>query len=383
MEKILIVSNKKYPNGDAGSVRQHTFAKLFQACGYNPLVIGLGTSTNFKNDKYEGINYISFRAEKNNKINRILNLLFYEIRLRKILKNDSEISKILVVSVVPNVLFFLKRYAKKKNITLIHDSVEWYTREEKIIKKLSYGNIVNNSYNKKWVDRSFKIIAISKYLENHFLGRNIECTRIPVIMDINNMSFKKTAKGDKLVLVYAGSVGNKKDHLHEILYGMASLNEKELRKIELRVLGVEKDQARDILEIKGEVMEKITHSVNFLGRVSREEVLRNLKDADFTVLLRSPEQRSSKAGFPTKVVESLATATPVILNLTSDLGEYLSNMIDAIYVDECSADSFAIAIRKAMVLDSNELDNMKLAARATAEKYFDYRKYVPQVKAFI
>jgi hypothetical protein len=62
-----------------------------------------------------------------------------------------------------------------------------------------------------------------------------------------------------------------------------------------------------------------------MGRIPRPQVLEELSKADFTVLMRSEEQRYAKAGFPTKFVESLATATPVIANSTSDLGMYLKD----------------------------------------------------------
>ena len=50
-----------------------------------------------------------------------------------------------------------------------------------------------------------------------------------------------------------------------------------------------------------------------------------MDNVQFDVLLRYSDLRYTKAGFPTKVVESLASATPVITNITSDLEMYLKD----------------------------------------------------------
>ena len=33
MKNVLFITQDKYPNGDAGAVRTHAFAKMFQAMG--------------------------------------------------------------------------------------------------------------------------------------------------------------------------------------------------------------------------------------------------------------------------------------------------------------------------------------------------------------
>ena len=382
MEKILILSTGKYPNGDAGAIRQHAFAKLFDLCGYSPFVIGLGESTGFEYKEYDGVSYTSFRAKNNSILNRILNRLFFKVRLKKFLKNNTGFSKIMVVSIPQNTLFYLKRYAKKKAIQLIHDSVEWYSPEEYSLGIFSPSYIVNNAYNTKWIDNRFKVIAISNYLQKLYLSRKNDTIRIPVIMDVHSMSYKKQVNVDKLVLVYAGAVG-RKDYLREIIEGLSLLETEELKKVELRIFGVNDNQMKCDVGVHDHTVRKLSSSLKCYGRVSRDEVLSNLKEADFTVLLRSPRQRYAKAGFPTKVVESLASATPVILNLTSDLGDYLNDMENSIVVADCTAESLCKALRKAIRLKPEERQNMQFNARKTAERYFDYRNYIDDIKLIL
>ena len=59
--KILIVSGCKYPEGDAGSVRIHALAKLFESCGKQSVVIGKGKKTTADRNCYDGVEYFSFR----------------------------------------------------------------------------------------------------------------------------------------------------------------------------------------------------------------------------------------------------------------------------------------------------------------------------------
>lgn len=42
MRKAVIVTENSYPEGDAGAVRQHAFAKILKQLGYDVLVIGYG-----------------------------------------------------------------------------------------------------------------------------------------------------------------------------------------------------------------------------------------------------------------------------------------------------------------------------------------------------
>ena len=46
MMKALLVTFDKYPNGDAGAIRVHMFAKILNEAGYETFVISMGKSTN-------------------------------------------------------------------------------------------------------------------------------------------------------------------------------------------------------------------------------------------------------------------------------------------------------------------------------------------------
>lgn len=342
----------------------------------------MGKSTDFRTLEYDGIKYTSLRSKSNSLLSRIANYIMYKKRLKQFISINGPYSDILYVNAPPSSLFFLKKYAMKHNINLYHDSVEWYSPEEFLFGKFSRRYRNKEALNTKWIDKQFKVFAISSFLHHHFMNKGISSLIIPAIMDKDGISFNKKKVNNKLVLSYAGHIG-KKDYIKEMLEGLALLNSEELEKIEFNIFGANETELKRVTGISEEVFHKIKSKLNCRGRVPREVVLQCLVGTDFTVLLRHPELRYAKAGFPTKVVESLFSATPVICNISSDLDKYLMDNKNAIIVEGCSAESFARSIKKALRLTDDNIKNMQIDARETAERFFDYRIYIDQVRNFL
>lgn len=379
--RLLILTFNKYPEGDAGAVRQHSFAKLFSAIGFDVTVIGMGEHTAFKEQIYDGIPYLSFRHIGKNYASKVKNILLYKKNLKSYLRKDSA-DVIMVVDIPFHALLWVKKHAKKNKICLLHDSVEWYSPEQFRLRSFDPSYIMKHLYNTKWIDKSFKVIAISNYLEKHFTSRGLQAVRVPVIFDTEKAAHRKSNAIGKLTVLYAGSPG-KKDYLKEVIEGFCLLNEEELNNVKLKIIGADRTQLIKLCGVSKQAINKLGEHLLTLGRLPRDEVLKQLEEADFTVLLRSPEQRYAKAGFPTKVVESLASATPVICNITSDLGDYIKDGENGIIVDGCSAEAFCGAIRKALKLSESEKTQMQKNARKTAENSFDYRKYAQLLSKLI
>jgi glycosyltransferase involved in cell wall biosynthesis len=380
----LIISYNNFPEGDAGSLRQYTFGKLLSHMGHTVFVIGMGNITCYEISDYRGVKYTSLRINQNKSyfISRLENYFGYKLRLKRFLKQyclHNKIECLLVVDIPLNALLFIKRLARKNNIMLIHDSVEWYSPEQFKLRKFALPYILKDLYNRFFIDKDFKVIAISKYLEKHYIERGIETARIPVILDIDSISCEKRTCDGKLTILYAGSPG-KKDYLKEVIEGIALLNKNIIDIIDLRVIGINKNQLIDMCGVSQQALDKLGNSLNAVGRVPRESVLKNLEEADFTVLMRSPDKRYAKAGFPTKVVESLASGTPVICNITSDLGDYIRDGENGIVVKECSAEALLIAVKSALDLTFEQRKIMYKNARKCAEECFDYRLYTNSIR---
>jgi glycosyltransferase involved in cell wall biosynthesis len=89
--------------------------------------------------------------------------------------------------------------------------------------------------------------------------------------------------------------------------------------------------------------------------------------------------RYAKAGFPTKIVESLSCGTPPVCNLSSDLAMYLTHGENAVLADGHAPEQIKIALESAIQTSPEERKKLRRNARETAEKCFDYRQYVSEI----
>ncbi len=380
---VLMISANNHPSGDAGAIRVETFAKLLKSIGCNVLIVGLGKNTEYKIKNMDGIDYISLRSARESLFSRLMNIIFYWKRLKKyVIKKFSRVDCFFIYGTTSHTITKVKKYALKNNSSLIIDCVEWYSPEQFKRGKFAYAYREKNKINSRLIDKNFKVIAISSFLEKYYSQKGIFTKQIPVIMDTSSISFEKVTDEEKIVFLYAGMPG-KKDYLAEIISAFSLLSKNELNAIELRIIGVNREDlickcGADINEV-----EYLGNAIKCFGRVSREDVLQMLKTASFTVLLRNSQLRYAKAGFPTKVVESLASATPVICNLSSDLGEYLVDGYNSVICSECSSTAMVEAIKRAIAFSYDDRKRLCENARTTAESSFDYLKYADAMRDII
>lgn len=378
---IVIISYNKFPNGDAGALREYSLAKLLQSLDHKVTIIGMGNDEFRKKNEYNGVSYYTLRTQRRGFINKLKNYFYYSKRLKSLVSHfERDIDGFLVVDIPLNALFMIKKIAKKQKKMLLHDSVEWYSPEQFKLRQFAPAYVLKNAYNKLFIDTNFKVIAISKYLERHFRNRGILAERIPVVFPMKEIHYDKNIEGSKLRLVYAGSPG-KKDYLSVMLKGLSLLDKKEINCIELQIFGVTQN---DIIgQLDQDTYSKIKDIIVPNGRVTREVVLSYLKKSHFTIILREPSLRYSKAGFPTKVVESLSTGTPVITNISSDLDEYLIDGVNSIIVAGCSPEEFMLSVSRVLKINEGRLNKMFVESYKTAKSKFDIYCYKDQIKKLI
>lgn len=377
MKRALILTYNKVPDGDAGAIRQIVFAKMLRDLGYAVFVIGMGLQVSELNEicEYEGIPYCSFRNKGNSCLDKSDNYFGYKRKLARFFEKNDVFDLILVVDLPLNAMRLVKSYAKKNNSVLIHDSVEWYSPEEFKLKKLSSEYLRKDYRNRFFFRKPWRIVAISSYLENHFKNKKLVTCRIPVIMDIASLQFHKKCQSEKVIIVYAGAPG-RKDCFDQILVAIDNMENDIRAKFELRIIGVNDDFLLNNLRITEDKWKEFKKTIKCLGRMPRTEVLKNLELADYTILMRKAELRYAKAGFSTKVPESLSTGTPVICNLSSDLGMYLKDGENSIIAENNSSKAIEIAIRRAVTVSPEERKNMQYKAFVSAKENFDYRHYI-------
>ena len=206
------------------------------------------------------------------------------------------------------------------------------------------------------------VIAISRYLYNYY-SRYTNAILVPPTVDLTNIKFNRERQlvaRTPVKLVYAGTGGCIKDRLDDIIYAVIVVDN-----VELTVVGLTKEQYE---QVYGKL--PICHNVYFKGRVSHQEAVNTVCNADFQVLVRKNTLKN-KAGFPTKFVESMSCCTPLIATLSSNIGDYLVDGKNGFIVDD--RNSLQSVLEKVSKLSNEEVIEMKENCRNFIG--FDYRCY--------
>ncbi len=376
---VLMVVPSDFPNGDAGAVRDDAFAQIYKELGYEVKLVGKGKYG--LSGEFNGTVFVSIYREITGIKGHVDRFLFDKKKYKQIISgwiNQYGPPSVIHINHIPEeTINYLISIANHYMIPIVHDSVEWYSACEFPYGKWDKAYILKDRLNRKIIRNPIKVYSISSYLDCHFKERGIRSVRIPVIMDVNNTKRGIINSSGKIKLIYAGSPATK-DYLKEMVLGVEMLSEDNKARIEFNILGATEKQV-----ILNTGLSKLSSCIKPYGRVSREEVSNKLNESDFAILLRPSEERYAQAGFPTKSVEAMSHGVAMLCNISSDLGMYLMDGVNAIIVNDHQPESLKSALERLLHLSRNQINEIKKQARLTAEHYFDYRLYIDDIKDFL
>jgi glycosyltransferase involved in cell wall biosynthesis len=383
---IVYIGAFRFPTYDAAAARVLNIGRSLRALGHHITYISWGGSSEAKNPRklrvYDGFNYyVSGELNEKSKLKKIRNKLYSGTESLKILKNMLSQTDV-VISYNPWFDFNLKliHLCKKNDVKYIADITEWYDNNEiKIV------DILPNKFNMVLINRYFvkNKIVISSYLSKYYSStRNITIPATCNSVDAKWSVCRANRDSDfPIILIYAGNPA-KKDKLHEIINAVEYVERRYSGKIQLNILGIDKQTyiSRYSIYLSNP---KMSDAIKFVGRIPQEDVPKYYAKADFMVLLRDPSLKSN-AGFPTKFAESMMSGTPVIANVTSDLGVYLKDGINGFIIESPDMLSLAsVLLDKVLTLNRASLDMLHNQAKDTGLKYFDFTCYNNQLNNFI
>ena len=381
--RALFLTQSRFPGNSAECNRRVLLARLFSLNNIEVLVCGLGDYTGDQICNYKGVDYISLRSNSKSLVHRVWDrLIINNHRIHDTLKKYGPFDYIVVFGCSNSALHRLKKYAKIHKVTLVHDSVEWYVPDQLKGGRWNPDFRQNQAWNTKLIDNRFKVIAISRFLERNFQNRGIETLYLPAVTNTQTSSNIKNLDENLVEIIYAGSPG-KKDYLKTVIQSYAMIDAEERKKSQLTLIGVNEKELIEICEVPMEILDSVRDNLVIKGRISHEDVLSEYQKANFSILIRPENQIYAKAGFPTKVPESLATGTPVICNLTSDLGDFLVDEENALIAKDESVESVKDVLQRAIHLTLEQREHMCACARKTAEDCFDYRLYTKAMGDFL
>ncbi|QVK17156.1 glycosyltransferase [Mycoplasmatota bacterium] len=368
---ILYVGGFRLPDGNAAAHRVINNAKIMRDLGYNVVFINKLPSDQNKEKCFK--NYFGFECIELHNIQNKKTLLkgLYDISdVISSLNHFDDVNMIIAYNYPAIALYRIKDYCKKNGIKCIADVSEWYgTKKRSILYKVIKGT--DSTLRMRFVHKKMDgLIVISSFLENYYKGfTNTVC--IPPLTDVLDIKWKikYNKKEGVTTFIYAGTPSGEKERLDIIVKSVLSM--KKNYPVKLNVFGITLEQFLSIYKLDIKNFEKeFFDTVNFLGRVDHNLVIKYVKEADYSFLIRD-NNRVTKAGFPTKFVESITCGTPVIANSNSDIEKYISNDINGYLVTLNDLNS-----ELQNILNSN--NQMKVETNR-----FDYRNYITEANSFL
>ena len=319
-------------------------------------------------DSYVTINskILLFPVSEINPNNQLLKLISYfkflKIFFNKLKKVDIKSTEAIIlyggysVFIIPLLI-----WTKTKKIKLVFDAVEWYTPKKKyhwFFKPYYWNTEICNRF---LISKTKNVICISSRLENYFKVKAKTFKVPPLFIDKAKL---KSTKNDVLTIAYAGSPGSK-DLLHPVFEAIKILN-KESVKIRLNIVGMNSNEVIKYLD-----QDYIPNYIKTYGYVELSKAQEIVRASDFSFLIRK-RIKINQYGFPTKAVESLSLGTPLICNITSDLGDYLIDGVNSIIIPETKTINIVEGFRRSLDYSLEQYLKISESAINLANDKFHY-----------
>ena len=235
--------------------------------------------------------------------------------------------------------------------------------------------------NKKYMDG---LISVSRYIEKFYHKKGTPSVIIPPLYDENVDNNYYTS--DVTTFVYAGTpfvikknVNTKgmKDRLDKIL-DLCLVLSKEGVEYRLEIIGITRDVYTSCVPRHKEALE-INSNIEFLGRMSHKDTLKEVKNADFMLNIRD-RNVMNEAGLSTKMVESVSLGTPVVMNSIGDTFLYLNEGVSGFkFTGDVQSDVELLKTLCSMTKDERK----SLKIECANDKTFSLQKYQMTFDSFL
>ena len=362
-KKIVILTNNPFPVGLAATNRILTYCKGFIHHGYFPEVISIKPTEPYNNPInssvngiFNGIKYAypggttirvaSFWGRRKNDLfagYAALKLLYKTIKkgeVKFVIFYGNCIS-VELLSILLSKFFKIGIYKEESE----HPTI--YFRDRNIflyaLKKWFFINKVYGYYT--------GVLVMTHPLRNFFLTKNISNKKILIVPQTVDLErFEKNncclpIQFSNNYIAYIGSLNQQKDGVLTLVESFSEVLAKH-PEIKLVIAGDGIQQEKDSLLMLIKQLNLIGN-VHYIGRISSDKIPDLFQGAKLLVSCR-PRSNQSDFGFPTKVVEYLASGKPAVTTATGDLSFYLKDRLNAFVANMADPKIFATKILEAL-----------------------------------
>lgn len=362
MRRLLYLGGFELPDKNAAAQRVVSNARLLREIGWEVVFIGISKDINNAPRNVDGFSSFPIPYPKN--VIQWLRQITTYVSSDKIL--DCKPDYIVLYNFPAIASLKILHLCHKNGIKVIHDLTEWEQSDgyspRNIIKRLD--TALRMRYCMKKMDG---VIAISRFLYNIYKD-SVKTILVPPTVDLSSPKWNRERQltalkpGDKIKIIFAGSAGPLKDRLDLVIDALHGFEN-----IVLNIVGTTQQQ----FEQRFGYSPILNDNIKFMGLKNHLEAIKMVADSDFQVIIRT-ESLKTRAGFPTKYVESMSCCVPVIATKTSNIEDYLKNGVNGFIVEESQP------LRKVFDIISNlqSDDIKKMKQNCKNFEGFDYHSYL-------
>lgn len=386
---VFYIGGFELPDKNAAAQRVLANGKLLRDLGYNVVFDGITKDENADSSMSE--TFFGFEAYAQHYPKGFWNWLIYTCQFKRylnLIQNFPDLQIIICYNLPSVSLWRLRRYAKKKGIIILSDCTEWYMPSRqgnlirRIVKKLDIR--LRMEFIQTKLDG---IISISAYLHHYYSERNVPSVIIPPLVDLKDEKWKNSLvqSDEKIQILYAGSPfslsvkSNAKDRLDLIVQALASLK-KEGCQFKFQVAGISKTDFVDFFPALKTDVDILGEDIVFHGKIPHLKAIELLQKSDYSIFLRD-NNIVTKAGFPTKFVESISCGIPVITNRSSNIADFLREGANGFWIDTENSNTIKKSIGDAITTNKDKLREIK--NNCYSSEIFDYRAYKKTMNDFL
>lgn len=386
MSIIIFGDLFSFPEGSAATNRVYTYAMGFNENKINAHVICF---TNDYVDKHEGIiegvNYYQpFKQKNRNKylvVRRWQKLIKFRntfLTIKKINKTD----KIIAINSWSNSLlthffgFLMAKLFQARFIVECNEHPLRHYQSNTLTKKLGELNFYLES---KMCDGVF---CISNYLMDYYKSKGFREHKLLLVPStVDPSRFIKIGQKpiEQPYIGYFGSLTFDRDNIDILIRAFSKIN---LIHADFQlVLGgfCSKNEKVKLINLISDL--KIENKVHLLNYLTREEIIQYISHADILVMVRSNDLRS-KASYPSKLTEFLASSVPVITMNVGEISSYISDGVNAFLVEPGNVE--ALTNKLNYVISNYELaKEVGKKGRELTETIFHYNYQAKRMISFI